>query len=131
MTKETKDTYSSVMRDLNKKDPAKAIEFAKAFKKAFDDALDAEIENHQNVALLQAKKTIASKEDRLLKLAQAMMTPNRNPQEVGSSLAKVIKVLVDRLPYDRQISLKNIREKISKLDPNEIYNFNKNPFSWL
>ena len=107
------------------------MNFGDAFKKAFDDALDAEIENHQNVALLQAKKTIASKEDRLLKLAQAMMTPNRNPQEVGSSLAKVIKVLVDRLPYDRQISLKNIREKISKLDPNEIYNFNKNPFSWL
>ena len=119
--KETTDTFSAIMRKLHKEDPEKMIEFAKAFKEAFDDAMEEGIADHQTVALLQAKKSTASiQEDRFLKFAQTMMSSNRNPQEVGASLAQVIKILMEKLPHDRRGSLANMRNKVSKLNPTEI-----------
>jgi len=117
---ETTETFSAAMRKLNKKEPEKVLEFMKAFKEAFDEALEEGVDDHQSVALLQAQKTVASKsENGFLKLAQ-MMTAGRNPQEVGSSLAQVIKILMEKLPHDKSASLANMRGKVSKLNPTEI-----------
>ena len=119
--KETTNTFSAAMRKLNKKEPEKVTEFLRAFKEAFDDAMEEGVDDHQNVALLQAKKSIAStKEDRFLKLAQTMIASNRNPQEVGASLAQVIKILMEKLPHDRKGALENMRNKVSQLNPTEI-----------
>jgi len=117
---EETETFSAVMRKLNKDEPEKVQEFMKAFKKAFDDAIEDKLDDHQNIALLQAKKSIASKNnDRFLKMAQVMIA-NRNPQEVGASLAQVIKILMERLPHDKNSSLTNMRGKVSQLNPTEI-----------
>ena len=120
-SKETTDTFSATMRKLHKEDPKKMMEFARAFKKAFDDAMESGVEDHQSVALLQAKQSVAFlDESRFLKLAQTIMSSNRNPQEVGASLAGVIKILMGKLPYDRRDALENMRGKILKLNPTEI-----------
>lgn len=120
-SKETTDTFSATMRKLHKEDPKKMVEFAKSFKEAFDDAMEEGIDDHQTVALLQAKKSVASiQEDRFLKFAQTIMASNRNPQEVGASLAQIIKILMEKLPHDRKSSLANMRNKVSKLNPTEI-----------
>ncbi len=119
--KETTETFSAAMRKLNKKEPKKVVEFLRAFKDAFDEAMDEGIDDHQNVALLQAKKSIAStNEDRFLKMAQTIIASNRNPQEVGASLAQIIKILMEKLPHDKQGALANMRSKVSKLNPTEI-----------
>lgn len=120
-SKETKETFSGAMRKLHKEDPDKVMEFAKAFKEAFDEAMEEGLEDHQSVALLQAKQSIASmREDRILKMAQTMMAASHNPQEVGASLAKVVKILMEKLPHDRKNALENMRNKISQLNPTEI-----------
>ncbi len=51
---ETTKTYSSIMRDLNKNKPEKLQPFMVAFKDAFDDAVENEIESPEQVALLEA-----------------------------------------------------------------------------
>jgi hypothetical protein len=119
--KEVTDTFSSHMRKLNKEDPEKAIAFMKAFKEAFDNALDNNLDNHQDVALLCAKESVANiKEDRLLKFAQATLFSKQNPQEVGASLARVINILMDKLPHDKAGALQNMRGKLSKINPTDI-----------
>lgn len=57
-TLESTDTFSAAMRSLHKKDPSQAKEFLKAFKEAFDEAMTQNLEDHQEVALLQAKQKI-------------------------------------------------------------------------
>ena len=119
--KEITDTYSATMRRLNKEDPEKAKEFMIAFKEAFDDAMDQNIDDGQSVALLQAKEAIASDEtNRIIKMAQTMIASKKNPAEVGMALANIIKILMEKLPHDRKSSLENMRNKISRLNPNEI-----------
>jgi hypothetical protein len=56
--KEDTSTFSATMRELNKNSPEKVKDFMKAFKEAFDEAMDQSLEDHQNVALLQAKQKI-------------------------------------------------------------------------
>lgn len=58
MEKEETSTYSAFMRKLNKESPDKVKEFMKVYKDAFDEAMEEELENHQNVALLKAKQEI-------------------------------------------------------------------------
>ena len=119
--KEITETFSGVMRELNKEDKEKALTFLRGFKDAFDEAMEEGLEDHQNLALLQAKKCVASqKNDRLIKLAQAMMSANRNPNEVGASLAQVIKILMEKLPHDNSVALTNMRNKLSQLNQTEI-----------
>lgn len=118
---EVTDTFSAAMRKLNKDEPEKILEFMKAFKEAFDEAMEEGLDDHQNVALLQAREKVASKkEDKIIKMAQAMMAANRNPQEVGASLAQVIKILMEKLPHDKSAALENMRGKVSQLNPTEI-----------
>ena len=118
---ESDDTYSSALRKLNKENPEKVKKFMKHFKDSFDQAMEEKINNPQNVALIQAKTSIASnKNERLVKLAQAMIGTSRSPQEVGMSLGKIIKILMEKLPHDRKSSLDNMRSQISKLDPKQI-----------
>lgn len=51
-------SYSYVMRELRKKHEDKVLDFQKTFKKTFEDALDAEMEGPEQVALLAALKKI-------------------------------------------------------------------------
>ncbi len=51
-------SYSSIMRDLNRKSPEKVIPFMNSFKKAFDEALSEDFDNPEEIALLEALQTI-------------------------------------------------------------------------
>lgn len=52
-------TYSEQMRQLNKDgDYEKREKFMKCFKETFDRAMNDSLENHQEIALLSAKKEI-------------------------------------------------------------------------
>jgi hypothetical protein len=55
---ETTKTYSSIMRDLNKNEPDKLQPFMVAFKDAFDEAIENDIDNPDQVALLEALSKI-------------------------------------------------------------------------
>jgi len=119
MDEESTDTYSSMMRHLNKEAPEEAEKFRKAFKDAFDAALDEEPDDHREIALLQAKKVVSSNEsDRLISLAQAYVSSAKSPEEVASALANVISMLLKRVPHANAIQ--NIKNKISQINPTEI-----------
>ena len=60
---EVTETFSAAMRKLNKDEPKKVQEFMKALKEALDEALEEGVDDHQNIALLQAKKSVASKKN--------------------------------------------------------------------
>ncbi len=49
-------TYSAYMRKLKKDNPESMEEFMRHYKEAFDAAMEEDLENHQNVALLKAKQ---------------------------------------------------------------------------
>lgn len=51
-------SYSATMRKIRKEHPEKVVEFMNAFKRAFDEAQNDEIENIEQVALMQAIKSI-------------------------------------------------------------------------
>lgn len=57
-TKEDASTYSSALRGMNKKNSNDTIPFMKAYKDAFDEAMEEALEDHQNIALLKAKQEI-------------------------------------------------------------------------
>lgn len=54
----TEYSYSSIMRDLRKGDDERRLKFQHIFKKTFDDALDNELENPEQIALMTAIKSI-------------------------------------------------------------------------
>lgn len=58
-------SYSYVLRLLRKGDDDRRLKFQKAFKKAFDEALYADIDEPAAVALLVALKVIDFKEDEI------------------------------------------------------------------
>ncbi len=51
-------SYSATMRKIRKEHPEKVVEFMDAFKRAFDEAQNDEIENIEQIALMQAVKSI-------------------------------------------------------------------------
>ena len=51
-------SYSYVMRELRQKHQDKVLDFQKTFKKTFEEALDAEMDEPEQVALLASLKTI-------------------------------------------------------------------------
>ena len=117
------DTYSSVMRDLNKQKSDKIKDFMASFKDAFDDAMEDKLEDHQDVALVAAKKVLAQNISwRFMKLAQAVVGISNNPEEVGRIVADIVKVILARMPKDKLSLYNNMRTKILNLNVAEISN---------
>jgi len=113
------DTYSSVMRSINKHNPKDLKKFMKAFLRAFNKAVSEDVDDHRDVALLEAKQSVSSvTTPKLVRLAQAIMGVNKNPDEIGVALAGVLKILLDRVPHKNVYE--NMRNKISMLSPTEI-----------
>ena len=54
--------YSYIMRILRKGDMDRQLKFQKVFKQIFDDAMDAELEHPENIALMAAMKAIDFKD---------------------------------------------------------------------
>ena len=96
-TEESVGTYSSVMRELNKQDSEKRKLFMRKFKDAFDAALDADNEDHQQVALMSAQKVLAHSSERFVKLAQTAVGIGNNPNEVGKTVADIVKVILKQV----------------------------------
>ena len=120
---ESLDTYSSVMRDLNKQKSDKIKDFMVSFKEAFDDAMEDELEDHQAVALSAAKKVLAHNVSwRFTKLAQAVVGISDNPEEVGRIVADIMKVILARMSKDKLSVYNNMRTKILNLNVAEISN---------
>ena len=78
---ETTETFSSIMRELNKNFPDKVRDFMISFKNAFDESLISEVDDPDSVALMQAMNDIdytslrieTNKEYRLQKMAETML----------------------------------------------------------
>jgi len=112
---ELTDTYSSVLRDLNKNNDKEKIKpFMKKFKEAFDNAMDKDLEDHQDIALNEAKKVIASPTDRFVKLAQLAM--GNNPTYVGKIVSDIVKVILARVPHDKVNTYNDMRNKILNIN---------------
>lgn len=56
--KSTDISYSATMRELHKKHPDKVRDFMTSYKQAFDQALIEKLEDAQQLALMEAIKTI-------------------------------------------------------------------------
>lgn len=118
---ESANTYSATMRELHSSSPEKVKPFMKAFKNAFDDALENNIDNHQYVALMAAKKAHVSV--RFNKLAQAAISSGgSNPNEVGRIVADIIKVLLARVPHDKSSVYRIMKDKILNINVVDISN---------
>jgi len=118
---ESADTYSSVLRELNKEDDTeKRKRFMKKFKDAFDKAIDKDPDNHQEIALVSAKKSIAHSSERFVKLAQVAVGISNNPNEVGKTVADIVKVILARVPHDRIATYNTMRNKIMNINVAEI-----------
>lgn len=112
-------TYSAMMREINKNRPEIREEFMRKFKDAFDRAMEENLEDHQTIALMEAKKSLGSNINyRLYSLGQLAMT--NNPTQVGQTLAKVVKVLLSRVPHDQAKAYSTIRNKIMTIDPGSL-----------
>jgi hypothetical protein len=117
--KEETETYSSVMRDLNKNDPEKIPEFMRKFKDAFDAALESDIDDHQTVALMEAKTSLGCDVDyRLWKFAQVALS--NDPDKVGQTLASIVKIILSRVPHAQQDVYANIRKQLFTMSVAEI-----------
>jgi hypothetical protein len=117
---EKEETYSSVMRDLNKNNPEKIPEFMRKFKDAFDAAIESDIDDHQTVALMEAKTSLGCDMDyRLWKFAQVAMSSN-DPGKVGQTLASIVKIILSRVPHAHQDAYANIRKKLFTMSVAEI-----------
>lgn len=112
-------TYSAMMREINKNQPEIREEFMRKFKDAFDRAMEQNLEDHQTIALMEAKKSLGSNINyRLYSLGQIMMSSN--PTQVGQSLAQVVKVLLSRVPHDKAKAYGIIRNKILSINPGSL-----------
>lgn len=58
-------SYSYMMRQLRKGDKKRKIKFQKAFKQAFDTALNSDLDNPAEIALMVAIKAIDFKDEEL------------------------------------------------------------------
>lgn len=115
--KEDTSTYSAMMRQLNKENPDKRLEFMRKYKEAFDEALENNIPDHQMVALMQAKKSLAFNVNyRLYKLAQMI----DDPKEVGATLAQIVKIILTRSPHDPSHSYEVMRQKVQNISSPEV-----------
>ena len=107
---ESTDTYSSVLRELNKNDDVeKRTLFMKKFKEAFDNAMDQDLDDHEDIALNEARK---------VKLAQLAMGNNSN--QVGKIVADIVKVILARVPHDRVSTYNNMRNKILNINVSDV-----------
>jgi hypothetical protein len=95
----------------------------KKFKDAFDEVVDKDISDHQDEALRRAKLVLKSNaENRFEKFSQVAINVGRNPNEVGKTLANIIKVVLARVPQDRTRVYNIMKEKIHNLNVAEIAN---------
>jgi DNA-binding HxlR family transcriptional regulator len=58
MKKKEQATFSSVMRILRKKHPKKILQFLKIYKELFDQAIQEQVPNFENLILLESLKKL-------------------------------------------------------------------------
>jgi hypothetical protein len=111
-------TYSSTLRDLRKNHPEQVEPFMIFFKEAFVKAVESNLENLEEAALLEAhqktKLEIKSSEEtrHFLKIAADSLELGE-PETTGKNIATVVKFLIKKIsPEKRSKSLANLREKI-------------------
>jgi hypothetical protein len=106
------ESYSSVMRDLNKADDKDAMKrFQTAFKEAFDDALLDGGEHPEEEALEKAFEAIDGGQEALEKAASAINLGD--PDTAGQYLAQLLKFVLRRIsPERRGKSIENLKRKV-------------------
>lgn len=128
-------SYSFIMRNLRKsEDEKRAKEFQKAFKEAYDEAFIEGLENIDDVALLQAIKTIKLKSEEIdetkeeIKKSEAEINYNLtklgqaasdlgDPEFAGKSIAEIVKFLMRKISFEkRPSSMMSMRQKILQLN---------------
>lgn len=119
---DTSDTYSSMMRKINKKNPESMKSFMKSFKEAFDSAIDHDLDAHQDVALLEAQKKLSY--NLLVEFAKTAQALYADPNVVGKALSDVSKLLLSRVPHDKVKAYDNVRSKLMNMNVSEISSTN-------
>lgn len=110
----TSDSYSSIMRSLDKKE--KEV-FQKAFKAAFDEALLSDSKRPEKEALEKAKPSI-KKHD--LKTTASSIDLG-DPQYAGEYLAKLIKFLLRRIsPAKMKPAIETMKKKVYYINEYDI-----------
>ena len=116
------DSYSSIMRDLNKNNNLEAVQkFQKEFKQHFDEALISNEENPEEIALEKSKKIIKTENTipSIIKISAAIQLGDTDA--AGKYLANLIKFLTTRIsPDNRAKSIDNLKKKIYYLNEYEM-----------
>lgn len=116
--KEVTTTYSATLRELRKNNPEQVEGFMKFFKEAFEQALQNDLDNLEEVSLLEAyqKTKLESKaleeNKKLIKIAFDSIELG-SPEIAGKDIANVIKFLTKKIKSEnRPEALRKLREKI-------------------
>jgi len=127
--KNTRLTYSELMRRLNKNAPDKVKDFMSEFKSAFDDAVHEDIDYPEEAALLQTIQSVdydfSDKEAsivnaRIVKMAQSVIEMG-DPMMAGKSIASVVKFIMKRMTdAGKTDSITNLRGKILAINEHEV-----------
>lgn len=109
-------SLSAIMREINKKDPKKALMFLQTFKNNFDKLIKSKEHNLEEKAL--EKSIIDFSKDNELKINKKLIK-NADISEIGNAksvanhMAHTIKFFLMRLkPESRAAAIKKIKEKI-------------------
>lgn len=112
VAKKDEESYSAIMRELNKNyDNDTILKFQKEYKKLFDEKYLAGEENPEDGILSEALECIANEQFSIVKVGNAIEMGN--PEEAGRFLAGLIQFLVKRIsPERRQKSIDGLKRKI-------------------
>jgi len=130
---ETVNSYSFIMRDLNKNYPEKVDAFMETYKRAFEEALLNKENDPELHALLQAVLAVGylKKAAKIDKIAQTAVEMG-NPQLAGRVVANVINFLMQKVPKNQRFqSLNTLRNTLLNLSVGEISSKKSPPSSAL
>jgi hypothetical protein len=110
------DSYSSIMRALNKADDKEAMtKFQTTFKEMFDKSVLKGEENPEQIALENALDAIDSGKETLEKAASAINLGD--PESAGQYLAQLLRFILRRIsPERRQKAIETLKRKVYYLN---------------
>lgn len=117
--------YSAIIRKLRQKTSDEVVQvFLKIFKQEFDKSVKHKINTPEKVALqntlVKFNKLHKIRLDKKM-VKSAAVSELGNAEQVGKSLADIVKFILNRLPSDKkQKAVENLKNKFRNLDASEI-----------
>lgn len=111
-------TYSSVMRELNRSYPAGVLPFMKAFKSAFLEARQEDVDSPESIALMRALQVI--KTSSLYGRMMIRQAQSSNAIDVGKNIAKIISFMIEGLDDSKVNYRKILKEKFLSMNSRDV-----------